>query len=75
MEIYIDMRLPNCDYLVIAAFLCISLVFDSARCTALKIEKFGLSFDTILKEQNDKFVPLMPRRKSSKFNRMGKYIS
>ena len=68
------MRLPNFDYLVIAAFLCISFAFDSTRCTALKIEKFGLSFDTILKEQNDKFVPLMPKMRSSKFNRMGKYI-
>ena len=68
------MRLPNFNYLVIAAFLCISFAFDSTRCTALKIEKFGLSFDTILKEQNDKFVPLMPKMRSSKFNRMGKYI-
>ena len=69
------MRSPNFDCLIIAVFLCISFAFDSTRCTALKIEKFGLSFDTILKEQNDKFVPLMPKRKSSKFNRMGKYIS
>ena len=68
------MRLLNCGYLVIAAFICISFAFDSTRCTALKIEKFGLSFDTILKEQNGKFVPLMPKMRSSKFNRMGKYI-
>ena len=69
------MRFSEFDYLLIAAFLCISFAFDSKRCTALKIEKFGLSFDNILKEQNDKFVPLMPRMESSKFNRMGKYIS
>ena len=69
------MRFSEFDYLLMAAFLCISFAFDSTRCTALKIEKFGLSFDTILKEQNDKFEPLMPRMESSKFNRIGKYIS
>ena len=68
------MKSSNFDYPVIAAFLCIIVAFDSTRCTALKIEKFGLSFDTILKEQNDKFEPLMPRMESSKFNRIGKYI-
>ena len=60
------MRLPNCDYLVIAAFLCISFAFDSTRCTALKIEKFGLSFNIILKGKKDNFVPLIPEMKSSK---------
>ena len=69
------MRLPNFNYLVIAAFLCISFAFDSIRCTTLKIEKFVVSFDTILKEKNDKLVPLMPRMQSSKFNIMGKSVS